>query len=135
MEQVYIKGDKGSIVLTSVGQEAVLTTLAWQEAKLGLIFLEMRRAVEDIVKDDRMKKKNTLFAIKNAIPGGEGLIALPTAFVCKGVIARKPQADVAIRICIHTRDCHTVRMQCGRSPALAAQVQVLLARNDIISMR
>ena len=50
LEQVYIKGDKGSIGLTSVGQEAVLTALARQEAKLGLIFLEMRRAAEDIVK-------------------------------------------------------------------------------------
>ena len=50
LEQVYIKGDKGSIVLTSVGQEAVLTALARQDAKLGLIFLEMRRAAEDIVK-------------------------------------------------------------------------------------
>ena len=50
LEQVYIKGDAGSIVLTSVGEEAVLTALARQEAKLGLIFLEMRRAAEDIVK-------------------------------------------------------------------------------------
>ncbi len=50
LEQVYIKGDNGSILLTSVGVEAVLTALARQEAKLGLIFLEMRRAAEDIVK-------------------------------------------------------------------------------------
>jgi predicted regulator of Ras-like GTPase activity (Roadblock/LC7/MglB family) len=50
LEQVYIKGDAGSIVLTSVGSEAVLTALARQEAKLGLIFLEMRRAAEDIVR-------------------------------------------------------------------------------------
>jgi predicted regulator of Ras-like GTPase activity (Roadblock/LC7/MglB family) len=50
LEQVYIKGDKGAIVLTSVGSEAVLTALARQEAKLGLIFLEMRRAAEDLVK-------------------------------------------------------------------------------------
>jgi uncharacterized protein len=50
LEQVYIKGDTGAIVLTSVGSEAVLTALARQEAKLGLIFLEMRRAAEDIVK-------------------------------------------------------------------------------------
>jgi predicted regulator of Ras-like GTPase activity (Roadblock/LC7/MglB family) len=50
LEQVYIKGDGGFIVLTSVGAEAVLTVLARQEAKLGLIFLEMRRAAEDLVK-------------------------------------------------------------------------------------
>ncbi len=50
LEQVYIKGDNGSIVLTAVGEEAVLTVLARQEAKLGLIFLEMRRAAEDLRK-------------------------------------------------------------------------------------
>jgi hypothetical protein len=50
LEQVYIKGDSGFILLTAVGEEAVLTALARQEAKLGLIFLEMRRAAEDLAK-------------------------------------------------------------------------------------
>ena len=50
LEQVFIRGNGGFIVLTSIGQEAVLTTLARQDAKLGLIFLEMRRAAEDLVK-------------------------------------------------------------------------------------
>ena len=48
IEQVYIKGDNGYVVLTSVGEEAVLTVLARKEGKLGLIFLEMRRAAEDL---------------------------------------------------------------------------------------
>jgi len=50
LTQVYIKGSKGFIVLTSVGSEAVLTALARQDGKLGLVFLEMRRAAEDLVK-------------------------------------------------------------------------------------
>jgi predicted regulator of Ras-like GTPase activity (Roadblock/LC7/MglB family) len=50
LEQVSIKGDKGSIVLTSIGEEAVLTVLSRQDAKLGMILLEMRRAAEDISK-------------------------------------------------------------------------------------
>ena len=50
LQQVYIKGHLGAIVLTSIGQEAVLTALTRHEAKLGLIFLEMRRAAEDIAK-------------------------------------------------------------------------------------
>jgi len=50
LEQVYIRGDSGFIVLTSVGEEAVITALARQDAKLGLVFLEMRRASEDIAK-------------------------------------------------------------------------------------
>jgi len=50
LEQVYIKGNSGFIVLISVGNEAVLTALARQDGKLGLVFLEMRRAAEDLVK-------------------------------------------------------------------------------------
>ncbi|GAB4483659.1 MAG: roadblock/LC7 domain-containing protein [Anaerolineales bacterium] len=50
LEQVYIKGSNGFIVLIAVGDEAVLTALARQEGKLGLVFLEMRRAAEALVK-------------------------------------------------------------------------------------
>jgi predicted regulator of Ras-like GTPase activity (Roadblock/LC7/MglB family) len=50
LERVYIRGSGGFIVLISVGVEAVLTVLARQDAKLGLIFLEMRRASDDLVK-------------------------------------------------------------------------------------
>ncbi len=48
LEQVYIKGIQGYVVLMSVGEEAVLTVLARERAKLGLIFLDMRRAAEDL---------------------------------------------------------------------------------------
>jgi uncharacterized protein len=50
LEQVYIKGEKGYVVLMAVGQEAVLTALAREQAKLGLILLDMRRAAEDLLK-------------------------------------------------------------------------------------
>ena len=50
LEQVYIKGQKGYVVLESVGTEAVLTVLAREQAKLGLILLDMRRAAEDLAK-------------------------------------------------------------------------------------
>jgi uncharacterized protein len=50
LEQVYIRGDHGFVILTAVGEEAVLTALARQNAKLGLVFLEMRRAAEDITR-------------------------------------------------------------------------------------
>ncbi len=50
LDQVCIKGSNGYIILTSVGEEAVLTALTRTEAKLGLILLEMRRASEDLVK-------------------------------------------------------------------------------------
>lgn len=48
LDQVYIKGENGYVVLMSVGNEAVLTVLARKQAKLGLLFLDMRRATEDL---------------------------------------------------------------------------------------
>ncbi len=50
IQQVYIRGEKGYVVLMSVGEEAVLTTLAREQAKLGLILLDMRRAAEDLAR-------------------------------------------------------------------------------------
>lgn len=50
LEQVYIRGSRGYVILTAVGQEAVLTALAREGAKLGLVFLEMRRAAEDLAR-------------------------------------------------------------------------------------
>ena len=46
VEQVFIKDETGFIVLMSIGEDAVLTVLARIQAKLGLIFLDMRRAVQ-----------------------------------------------------------------------------------------
>ena len=48
LEQVYIRGKSGYVLVTAVGQEAVLTALARENAKLGLVFLEMRRAAEQL---------------------------------------------------------------------------------------
>lgn len=48
LDQVYIKGSDGIIVLMAVGDDAVLTVLARVQAKLGLIFLDMKRCVEDL---------------------------------------------------------------------------------------
>jgi predicted regulator of Ras-like GTPase activity (Roadblock/LC7/MglB family) len=50
LDQVYIRGNNGYVILMSVGEEAVLTVLARTDAKLGLVFLDMRRAVEDLVR-------------------------------------------------------------------------------------
>lgn len=48
LDQVYIRGDSGYVMLTSVGQEAVLTVMATANAKLGLIFLEIKRTAETL---------------------------------------------------------------------------------------
>lgn len=49
LEQVYIRGENGYVLLMAVGEEAVLTVMARKEAKLGLILLDMKRAVHDLV--------------------------------------------------------------------------------------
>jgi predicted regulator of Ras-like GTPase activity (Roadblock/LC7/MglB family) len=48
LDQVYIRGDNGYVILMSIGEEAVLTALARKGAKLGLVFLDMRRAAADL---------------------------------------------------------------------------------------
>ena len=50
LDQVHIKGDGGYVILMAVGEEAVLTTLVREGAKLGLIFLDMRRTASDLEK-------------------------------------------------------------------------------------
>ena len=48
LEQVYVKGESGYVILNAIGEEAVLTVLARKNAKLGLIFLDISRAVETL---------------------------------------------------------------------------------------
>ncbi len=48
LDEVYVRGEKGYVILRAVGEEAVLTVLARQQAKLGLLFLDMRRAAEEL---------------------------------------------------------------------------------------
>jgi len=50
LDEVYIHGSSGYVLLTGAGMEAVLTVLAREQARLGLILLEMRRAATDIGK-------------------------------------------------------------------------------------
>lgn len=45
LEQVQVKGESGYVILTAVGEEAVLTVLARKEARLGLILLDVSRTV------------------------------------------------------------------------------------------
>jgi len=50
LEEVFVKGQNGYILLMGAGEEAVLTALARKDAKLGLVFLDMKRAAEEIAK-------------------------------------------------------------------------------------
>lgn len=44
LERVLVQGQGGCVIMTAAGEEAVLTVLARPNAKLGLIFLDIKRA-------------------------------------------------------------------------------------------
>jgi len=48
LQQVFVKGVNGYVILNAVGKEAVLTVLARKEARLGLILLEVAHATNDL---------------------------------------------------------------------------------------
>jgi uncharacterized protein len=50
LEQVLVKGHKGYVLMTHAGGDAVLTALCKPNARLGLIFLDVKRAADSISK-------------------------------------------------------------------------------------
>ena len=50
LEQVLIKGSLGYVLMTQAGSEAVVTVIAKPDTRLGLIFLDIKRAAESIGK-------------------------------------------------------------------------------------
>lgn len=55
LEQVLVKGGKGYVLVTHTGPEAVITVVAKSTAKLGLIFLDVKRVaskMEKLISDE-----------------------------------------------------------------------------------
>ncbi len=50
MEQTYVRGRQGYVILNAVGPEALLIVLTTPDAKLGLVFLDIRRRVGELAK-------------------------------------------------------------------------------------
>jgi predicted regulator of Ras-like GTPase activity (Roadblock/LC7/MglB family) len=50
MKQIFVKSEKGYVILNAIGEESVLVLLVSGDAKLGLIFLELRRMVPELQK-------------------------------------------------------------------------------------
>ncbi|MGD2247892.1 MAG: roadblock/LC7 domain-containing protein [Candidatus Methanofastidiosia archaeon] len=50
LSEVYVKGESGYVVLMASGENAVLTALARENAKLGLVFLDMKRTAEEVAR-------------------------------------------------------------------------------------
>jgi hypothetical protein len=49
LDQVFVRGEEGYVILMAIGEEAVLTALAHSRAKLGLVFLDMRRTANELI--------------------------------------------------------------------------------------
>jgi predicted regulator of Ras-like GTPase activity (Roadblock/LC7/MglB family) len=50
MEQTYVRGRLGCVILNAVGEDALLIVLTTPEAKLGLVFRDVRRRVQELAK-------------------------------------------------------------------------------------
>jgi uncharacterized protein len=50
MEQTYVRSDKGYVILNAVGSDSVLVVLTTKDAKLGLVFIEVKRRCAELVK-------------------------------------------------------------------------------------
>jgi predicted regulator of Ras-like GTPase activity (Roadblock/LC7/MglB family) len=50
MEQVYVRSEKGYVVLNAVGADSVLVVLTSKDAKLGLVFIEVKRRCAELSK-------------------------------------------------------------------------------------
>ncbi len=50
LEQVYVKGTSGYIVLMQAGKEGVLEGIAGAGAKLGMLLLDMKRAAQELAR-------------------------------------------------------------------------------------
>ena len=50
MEQTYVRGRLGYVILNAVGPDALLIVLTTPDAKLGLVFLDIKRRVQELAK-------------------------------------------------------------------------------------
>jgi predicted regulator of Ras-like GTPase activity (Roadblock/LC7/MglB family) len=50
LEQVYVRSPNGYVILNAVGDQALLLVLATKRAKLGLVFMEIQRTVQELEK-------------------------------------------------------------------------------------
>lgn len=50
MEQIYVRSEKGYVVINAVGTESVLVVLTTKDAKLGLVFIEIKRRCIELAK-------------------------------------------------------------------------------------
>ena len=49
MKRIFVEGDEGSLVILSVGDDAVLVALVGTDVKLGMLFFECKRCISRIL--------------------------------------------------------------------------------------
>ncbi|TFG07324.1 hypothetical protein EU538_08950 [Candidatus Thorarchaeota archaeon] len=49
LREIYVKGENGYTLMTSVGPDALLLVLAKPDAQLGLIFVDMKRMSDNLL--------------------------------------------------------------------------------------
>jgi hypothetical protein len=49
MDRIYVQGHDGFSILTSCGEDAVFLVLANKEAKQGILMLEIKRTLSDLM--------------------------------------------------------------------------------------
>ena len=50
MEQTYVRSPKGYVIVNAVGADSALVLLVTREAKLGMVFLEVKRTAAELAK-------------------------------------------------------------------------------------
>ena len=50
LQQLFVKGENGYVIIMYAGPNAALLAMTRKEAKLGLIFLDMSRAADEVKK-------------------------------------------------------------------------------------
>ena len=50
LDQVYIRGDKGYLLVFHCGPDALLSLLVSHDAKLGVVFMEAKRTADELSK-------------------------------------------------------------------------------------
>jgi predicted regulator of Ras-like GTPase activity (Roadblock/LC7/MglB family) len=50
MEQTFVRGKLGYVLLEAIGQEALLIVLATPDAKLGLLFQDIKRRGQELAR-------------------------------------------------------------------------------------
>lgn len=59
LDEVYIRGKHGFIVVLQVDRQAILVTLARQDAKPGLVLLELRRIANSLIEAKKEFQKRS----------------------------------------------------------------------------